>query len=338
MMQSGVIEIAKRKAALLNRPLYQPSFQATLVADFCHVDQLCHEVQYWDIQFQPLTALSDDGRVAHILQGTFASFELSYARFHQNLDQRGAPPPGKLTFTIPGPTMSKLWWCGKETASDSVLVYYPGVEWRSISGSDFEVYLLSINLADFARYAARFGAPDLNPYRLQTIFKVPDALLSRAQNVLCSLNSPAPQFDTLTLDCLVEDLIGCWLAQAGLHPRAAGLHTSQRVLTRILEMVDAGEIEDVRLPELCAEAGLSRRALEIAFKDRFGVGPAAFIKSWRLAQTRRQLLEADPGKITVADVMAEQGFLHVGQFATDYKRWFQELPSQTLLRSSLASS
>ncbi|WP_420415370.1 helix-turn-helix domain-containing protein [Roseibium sp.] len=337
MMQSGMIEIAKQKVALLDSPLYQPAFQATLVADFRHVDQLCHEVQNWDLQFQPLTALSENGRVAHLLQGAFAEFELSYARFHQNLDQRGAPPPGKLTFTIPGPTMSRLWWCGKETTFDSILVYYPGVEWRSISGSDFEVYLVSINLADFARYAARFGAPDLDPYRLQTIFKVPDALLKRAQKVLCSLNSPAPQFDTLTLDALVEDLIGCWLAQTGLHPRSVAVHTSGRVLSQILELIDAGEIEDARLPDLCAEAGLSRRALEIAFKDRFGIGPAAFIKSWRLAQTRRRLLVANPGEITVADVMADQGFLHVGQFAMDYKRWFQELPSQTL-RSSVTSS
>ncbi|WP_428525699.1 helix-turn-helix domain-containing protein [Roseibium sp.] len=333
-----MIEIAKRKGALLNRPLFQPNFQATLVADFGHVDQLCHDVQNWDLQFQPLTAQSVDGRVAHLIQGTFAEFELSYARFHQNLDQRGAPPPGKLTFTIPGPAMSKLWWCGKETASDSILVYYPGVEWRSVSGSDFEVFLISINLADFASYAARCGAPDLDPNRLQTTFKAPEALLKRARDVLCTLKSQAPWIDPLTLDVLVEDLIGCWLAQTGLQPRPVAVHTSGRVLSRILELIDAGKIEDVRLPDLCAEAGLSRRALEITFKERFGVGPAAFMKSWRLAQTRRQLLEANPDEITVADVMAEQGFLHVGQFATDYKRWFHELPSQTLLRSSMAST
>jgi AraC family ethanolamine operon transcriptional activator len=338
MMQSAMIEIAKRKAALLDSPLNQPAFQATLAADFRHVDQLCHEVQNWDLQFQPLTAVSRDGPVAHLLQGAFADFELSYARFHQNLDQRGAPPPGKLTFTIPGPAMSRLWWCGKETVSDSILVYYPGVEWRSVSGCDFEVFLLSINLSDFAWYAARCGAPDLDPDRLQTTFKAPKALLKRAQGLLGSLNSPAPRFDSLALDCLVEDLIGCWLAQAGIHPRPAALRTSRKLLSRILEMVESGAIEDVYLPELCAEAGLSRRALEITFKDRFGVGPAAFLKSWRLAQTRRQLLEANPGEISIADVMAEQGFLHVGQFATDYKRWFQELPSQTLLRSSLAST
>lgn len=333
MVQSTMIEIAKQKGALLT----PTAFQAALIAEFGDVDQLCQEVRYWDLQFQPLTVMPEKRRVAYLVQGTCGHFELSYARFRQNLDQRGAPPAGKLTFTIPGPTLRSLWWCGKETASNDVLVYYPGNEWRSISDKDFEVYLISIPLADFASYSARCGMPDADPRLLQTVFMAPQSLLAQAQTVLFPLLMPAPYFDTLKLDGLVEDLIGCWLAQTGLKPRKAEPHKSKLAISKILEKIDAGETHHLNIPELCAGMGLSRRALEIAFKEKFGVGPAAFVKSWKMAQSRRLLMQADPQKISVADVMAEHGFVHVGQFATDYKRWFQELPSETLSRSPIGS-
>lgn len=62
---------------------------------------------------------------------------------------------------------------------------------------------------------------------------------------------------------------------------------------------------------------------------------AAFIKARRLTLARSELVRAASGETTGGAVMAKVGVSHVGQFACDSRRSFQELPSETPDRRSL---
>jgi AraC family ethanolamine operon transcriptional activator len=84
-----------------------------------------------------------------------------------------------------------------------------------------------------------------------------------------------------------------------------------------------------------ARFGVSERTLQYAFRDRFGLTPAAFIKARRLAAVSAMLKRADAELATVGDIAAQFGFWHSGQFAADYKRAFGELPSDTLRENPL---
>jgi AraC-like DNA-binding protein len=42
--------------------------------------------------------------------------------------------------------------------------------------------------------------------------------------------------------------------------------------------------------------------------------------------------KADPAETTLSDIASRLGFLHQGQFASEYRRLFAELPSKTLAR------
>jgi AraC family ethanolamine operon transcriptional activator len=48
---------------------------------------------------------------------------------------------------------------------------------------------------------------------------------------------------------------------------------------------------------------------------------------------RRELRHSDPAATRVNEVAHRRGFWHMGQLAADYRRWFGELPSDTLARS-----
>jgi AraC-like DNA-binding protein len=55
----------------------------------------------------------------------------------------------------------------------------------------------------------------------------------------------------------------------------------------------------------------------------------AYFKASRLNAVRQEL-KAAPAGTTVREIAKRWGFRHTGEFAADYRRLFDELPSQTL--------
>jgi transcriptional regulator GlxA family with amidase domain len=88
--------------------------------------------------------------------------------------------------------------------------------------------------------------------------------------------------------------------------------------------------EKIHLRDLSAAAGVSARTLEYLFLRNYGVTPMAFVKRERLNRACRLLEQADPATATVASIARRCGFVHMGQFALDYKRLIGESPSGTL--------
>ncbi|ASP35804.1 hypothetical protein CHH27_23290 [Labrenzia sp. VG12] len=305
-------------------------FQTLIAAEFTDVDQLCENARHWDLSFRPLAAPAGSGALARMLQGRARRIDYSYARFLVGLDQRGAPPAGKYTFTIPGSSLGQLWWRGQTTGAQDILVFSPSSELASFSGPDFEVHLISVTPEDLAAYAERRGLEVPAKARLPSVFKLPVAHLRRARGVLAGLGAGPSPFAFCDLDILAEDLVCSWLSQAGLRPRRTDPSASGRVVDAFLERVSEGDVRDLRISDLCVAGNISRRALELTFRERFGVSPSAFLKRMRLCQAYRDLTVASSIDRTVGDVMDKVGLTHVGRFAQEYRSLFGELPSHTL--------
>ncbi len=90
--------------------------------------------------------------------------------------------------------------------------------------------------------------------------------------------------------------------------------------------------QPLSVEDLCRVLRVSRRTLQYSFQDVLQTNPAAYLRTLRLNGARRSLRRADPATLNVADVAARWGFWHLSRFATDYRRMFGELPSQTLHR------
>jgi AraC family ethanolamine operon transcriptional activator len=104
----------------------------------------------------------------------------------------------------------------------------------------------------------------------------------------------------------------------------------QSIVAEAREYVLTNRERAVNVPELCERLHVSRRTLQYCFQDVLGMAPATYLRTIRLNGARRDLCNAAPASRSVQDVAAAWGFWHLSQFATDYRKLFGMLPSDTL--------
>lgn len=89
----------------------------------------------------------------------------------------------------------------------------------------------------------------------------------------------------------------------------------------------APEPGDTSLDALCAALGTTRRTLQLAFQEHFGVNFGLITRAARLQRVRDQLRD---GAASVSDTAFRYGFEHLGRFAGYYREFYGENPSATL--------
>ena len=105
-----------------------------------------------------------------------------------------------------------------------------------------------------------------------------------------------------------------------------------RSVRRAQDFMQDNVAEPVSLAELCAQLGVSARALQTAFREHTGQSPMAYWRDVRLDRVRAALQSvSEPcSGANVSRVAADHGFLHLGHFAAHYHERFGETPVQTL--------
>lgn len=123
----------------------------------------------------------------------------------------------------------------------------------------------------------------------------------------------------LLLDCLQESAPG----GDQQPPVASGLG---RLMT-----LEGWMAEHLHLPlgidELASQAGLSPRAVQMAFRQHRGVTPLEFLRTLRLDEAHKRF--SSGSGLSVAEVAGSLGFTHLGRFAGHYRQRFGESPAQT---------
>ncbi|GAB0153861.1 AraC family transcriptional regulator, ethanolamine operon transcriptional activator [Marinobacterium iners DSM 11526] len=131
-------------------------------------------------------------------------------------------------------------------------------------------------------------------------------------------------------DLLIQQLLNL-LDTAEVNERVIPSYRHRKaVVDRVREYVDAKGDLPVTMTALCDLACVSRRTLQYSFESILGISPVQFLRATRLNRVRRKLLSAEG--TSISDAAASQGFYHLSQFATDYRRLFGERPSETLRR------
>lgn len=101
-------------------------------------------------------------------------------------------------------------------------------------------------------------------------------------------------------------------------------------IRRVKEYIDAHADQPLSIADLAAHAGVSTSTLFAGFRNFRKTSPIAYLKGVRMKRARDDLRSAPPNTATVTDVAMRWGFVHLGRFAADYRRWFGESPLQTL--------
>lgn len=305
---------------------------------YTDIDDLSIEAQQWSLDFRQL----DRGRfLGDVLQFVANGVYVSDARFCRTLNQKGTPPLGMRTVAIAAFPGLRFNWRGKLIDGQSVMVFPRGAELSSVSGPDFQIYTCSfpeellssvgevLQLGDMEAVcggveAIRIGTSAMSRLR-HGLLQICQSVRSSPMDLSCQALKSQLTFD------LPSSLLAAIAQGRGQCPPAA---SSKRLaaLAKAEAFIEQHARDDIRVGDICQAAGVSQRTLEYAFLTQFGIGPKEFLNTFRLLSVYRQLRAADPRKTKVVDVANDWGFWHMGQFAADYEKRFEVLPSETLRR------
>jgi AraC-like DNA-binding protein len=102
-------------------------------------------------------------------------------------------------------------------------------------------------------------------------------------------------------------------------------------LIRARQFIHINAREAIHLEDLEAVAGVSRFKLFDAFRKYFALSPMAYLKKYRLGAVRQDILEHGSLR-TISEIAMGWGFTHLGRFSAEYRKLFDESPSQTVQR------
>ncbi|WP_433652465.1 AraC family transcriptional regulator [Micromonospora zamorensis] len=115
------------------------------------------------------------------------------------------------------------------------------------------------------------------------------------------------------------------------HQGSGARPVAPATLRRAMAYAEAHADRAVTVTDLAAEARLSVRALQNAFRRHRDMTPSQYVRQVRLDRAHRDLQAADPSTgATVAAIAARWGFTHPGRFSTDYRRAYGHSPRRTL--------
>lgn len=94
---------------------------------------------------------------------------------------------------------------------------------------------------------------------------------------------------------------------------------------------------DIHPSQIVQNFGISRRHLEIVFKNNYGISPSKYIQIVKLNEFRSALMAEKNFDKNIGDIAADFEFWHLSRLAQSYKLHFGELPSETRKKMRVAA-
>ena len=303
---------------------------------FNNSDELFELVKGWDLDFCQL----DRGNSrAELFQYHTPHVQLGMASFSRQYHQRGTSPAG-LTFAFLEDGVQQMSWHNHDVNDSSLLVYPSRGEINCVSARGFRVYTLTydVDVLQQLEHSLQSGDQIKQLIGTNTALTVDPkgirGIRHQIQYVTAQLQRNPQVLREAGLRHQIEReiprrIIHLMSSGTRLKPVASPRKRSQG-LKRAIEFIEAAADEAITMDVLCQHCGVSDRTLEYAFRDRFGITPVAYIKATRLHRVRDFLYKRRGTGVKITDAANHWGFWHMGQFSADYRRFFGELPSQTI--------
>ena len=246
-------------------------------------------------------------------------------------------------FYLPLTDTCTYWGWGTPIEKDAVMIAAPSSEFLISTAFEHDWCSIFVPTVDFASGSDQ-DEPSLTSQRVTSRITRPNRQTAdrfrTSVSELMAMAAKYPQFESSPasitaaagLRQLTNEILG--QPQAGEPQRTGRPRVSRREIIRrsceLLEEQSAKLLSVVSVGELAEAAKVSERTLQTAFKERYGVGPAQYLRLRNLHRVERALRAADPEETSVAEVLFQHGEWQFGRFAARYRRHFGELPSETL--------
>jgi AraC family ethanolamine operon transcriptional activator len=270
------------------------------------------------------------------------NLQLSLARHSIGTLERGAPPQGACTITLPDVNHAPLYFCGYRLKKDYCPTMLPGEEFEALCQGPNRFINIVVNRSLLERESGNLTGLPFAALTRQKLLKIPhrdqrvlaaqltlllrrlamDALpaggaqrLERqiVKQVLCSIQPPESR---KTYPRLPERRRAAWMAE-------------QVIRKNLRQLPDIDQLSNI--------VGCAVRTLHLGFKERYGLTPGRYGRILALHAARRDLYTL-PRDRTIADIALHWGFHHLGRFSLYYKNLFDELPRQTVEQGRMYAS
>ncbi|WP_030490231.1 helix-turn-helix transcriptional regulator [Micromonospora chokoriensis] len=203
-----------------------------------------------------------------------------------------------------------------------------------------EVELCVLDLSVLAQVATT--APARRPGRIQftDLNPVSTALARQWRNTTSFvrdvvLNSSAADAQPLVIGNAARMLAAAALTvfpnTAFTEPTAADRHDATTgTLRRAIAFLEEHADRDISAADIAGAAGVSLRAVQLAFRRHLGTTPMAHLRRIRLVRAHHDLVRADPRQETVSAIASRWGFASHSRFTARYHASFGVPPRETL--------
>jgi AraC family ethanolamine operon transcriptional activator len=290
----------------------------------------------WQQRYDQLSGGQFEGTMQEM---RFPSFTLIRETSNRVLLQKGCTPKGVFAIGALMTRGQSGYHCGRILTTRTAAVLEPGSEFEIRTPESFDLVAAVFSPRDLA---ANLDDPSLDYLELERELlrstktlgaSHAGALADFLQRVhRCGSETPEVLMVPSNLRQLEEEfyalLVDTLYAAHG--PLVPGLCPNRkRIVRRFQDYLEAAPESALNVAEICEEIGVTRRTLQNATREVFGISPQSYLKAIRLNGFRRALKVRDPHCESIGDIAARWGFWHLSHLAQDYRRLFGELPSQT---------
>lgn len=290
----------------------------------------------WEQRYDQLSGGRFDGSMQEL---RFPSFTLIRETSNRVLLQKGCTPQGVFAIGTLMTLGESGYHCGELLENRTAALLEPGAEFEIRTPECFDLIAAVFSPRDLA---ANLEDPSLDYIELT-------ADLRRSSKTIGPSNAAAmgdflqrvhgcaqyePDFLMIPSNLRqLEEEFYCLLVETlrlARGPEVRALCPNrERIVRRLRAFLDASPESALNIADICDEIGVTRRTLQNATQEVFGISPQHYLKAIRLNAFRRALKVREPQRESIGDVAARWGFWHLSQLAQDYRRLFGELPSQT---------
>ena len=303
---------------------------------FDDADHFTDTVRAWNLESWQLERGQFNAKISQIGCGDYI---FGQGEFDRKLHQVGLPPSGGWTFIIPNRAGMQLLCRGQQQSGNQLLCLPWNCDLETVSHDFFDILSITVSQERMEQKLAQLELePDL--FAGRELCDVDSRLLIVLQFQLRRLiglsledvirDQGAIEAD---LDSWLDYVIHAW-AYASRKPRFSLPVAQAKMLSGVVDHIDQHQQGAIRVSDLCAQAGVSERTLQYAFKRKFAMTPKQYLQARRLHGVRKAMW-AQPNA-SISELASEWGFWHMGQFAADYRKLFGELPKVTLAHANLA--
>jgi AraC family ethanolamine operon transcriptional activator len=318
---------------VLEPPLFPAGLIIERTAD--DADQMKELASFWNIEQEQLEPGPYFGRIS-----AFHTPRLQIAITHRSRSTRirGQVPRDAAVFGLVLPSPSPAFFRCRRLGPQEIALVTSGEELMLQTMGDSRVVSVAVSAGVAHDHAnSAWGEPLAARCRDgRLLLSGGTAAGSIGEKLTALIHATLKQPEKLHDDefCarLEHVILDALLGQVDVH-RPQPIRSERREYAiKAKEYLRAHANEPLRMGELCGEIGRSSRTLEIGFREAFGMSLKARLQAMRLNGAHRDLRAAKGSEKTVKEIAMKCGFMHLGRFSVNYRKWFGECPSATLGR------